>query len=160
MKRSLITTLIIGVAVTLIVVALHATKVIAGFETVAGQLVTEYAGATRVVGEKWQYVLVLVIALGVARLEQSRGCGTMARLVNIRVIAGGTVWPGVGLLSLSRIFSAGAVSPGAPVCSPRRRRVVGFFTQEPLTSNPHIVCRSRLQRAISASWRRENFVRR
>ena len=71
MKRSLITTLIIGVAVTLIVVALHATKVIAGFETVAAQLVTEYAGATRVVGEKWQYVLVLVIALGVAWLTLS-----------------------------------------------------------------------------------------
>ena len=71
MKRSLITTLIIGVAVTLIVGALHATKVIAGFETVAAQLVTDYAGATRVVGEKWQYVLVLLIALGVAWLTLS-----------------------------------------------------------------------------------------
>src|SRR6266436_3020254 len=71
MKRSLITTLIIGVAVALIVIALHATKVIAGFEAVAAQLVTEYAGATRVVGEKWQYVLVLLIALGVAWLTLS-----------------------------------------------------------------------------------------
>src|SRR5882757_2382436 len=71
MKRSLITTLIIGVAVTLIVVALHATKVIAGFETVAAQLVTDYAGATRIVGEKWQYLLVLLIALGVAWLTLS-----------------------------------------------------------------------------------------
>jgi hypothetical protein len=68
MKRSLITTLIIGVAVALIVIALHATKVIAGFEAVAAQLVTDYAGATRVVGEKWQYVLVLLVALGVAWL--------------------------------------------------------------------------------------------
>src|SRR5438477_2307354 len=75
MKRSLITTLIIGVAVTLIVVALHATKVIAGFETVAAQLVTDYAGATRVVGEKWQYVLVLLIALGVAWLTLSNLAG-------------------------------------------------------------------------------------
>jgi class 3 adenylate cyclase len=66
MKRSLITTLIIGVAVTLIVAALHATKVIAGFEAVTAQLVTDYAGATRVFGEKWQYLLVLLIALGVA----------------------------------------------------------------------------------------------
>ena len=150
MKRSLITTLIIGVAVALIVVALHATKVIAGFEAVAAQLVTDYAGATRVVGEKWQYVLVLLIALGVAWLTLSNR-SAMARLVINRVIAGGTVWPGVGLLSLPRIFSAGAVSPGGRVCSPRRRRVVGFFTQEPLTSNPHIVCRSRFQRAISPS---------
>ena len=71
MKRSLITTLIIGVAVALIVGALHATKVIAGFEAVAAQLVTDYAGATRVVGEKWQYVFVLLIALGVAWLSLS-----------------------------------------------------------------------------------------
>src|SRR5437867_12607069 len=66
MKRSLITMLIVGVAVAVIVVALHATKVIAGFEAVAAQLVTDYAGATRVVGEKWQNVLVLLIGLGVA----------------------------------------------------------------------------------------------
>jgi adenylate cyclase len=71
MKRSLITTLIIGVAVALIAGALHATKVIAGFEAVAAQLVTDYAGATRVVGKKWQYVFVLLIALGVAWLSLS-----------------------------------------------------------------------------------------
>jgi class 3 adenylate cyclase len=75
MKRSLITTLIIGVAVALIVIALHATKVIAGFEAVVAQLVTDYAGATRVVGEKWQYVFVLVIALGVAWLGLSDPAG-------------------------------------------------------------------------------------
>ena len=71
MKRSLITTLVIGVAVALIVGALHATRVIAGFEDVAAQLVTDYAGATRVVGEKWQYVLVLLIAFSVAWLSLS-----------------------------------------------------------------------------------------
>src|SRR5437762_11337238 len=71
MRRLLITTLIIGVAVALIVAALHATKVIGGFETVAAQLVTDYTGATRVIGEKWQYLLVLLIALGVAWLSLS-----------------------------------------------------------------------------------------
>ena len=71
MKRSLITTLIIGVVVALIVGALHATKVIAGFETIVAQLVTDYASAIRVVGEKWQYVLVLLVALGVAWLSLS-----------------------------------------------------------------------------------------
>jgi class 3 adenylate cyclase len=71
MKRSLITTLIVGIVVALIVGALHATKVIAGFETVAAQLVTDYAGATRVVGDKWQYIFVLLIALGVAWLSLS-----------------------------------------------------------------------------------------
>ena len=71
MKRSLITTLIIGVAVAVIVGALHATKVIAGFETVVAQLVTDYASATRVVGAKWQYLFVLLVALGVAWLSLS-----------------------------------------------------------------------------------------
>ena len=71
MKRSLITTLIIGVAVALIVGTLHATKVIAGFEGAISQLVTDYTHATKVVGDKWQYVLVLVIALGVAWLTLS-----------------------------------------------------------------------------------------
>src|SRR5262245_48487335 len=71
MKRSLITTLIIGVAVAVIVGVLHATKVIAGFETVVAQLVTDYASATRVVGQKWQYVFVLLISVGVAWLTLS-----------------------------------------------------------------------------------------
>jgi class 3 adenylate cyclase len=71
MKRSLITALIIGVVVALIVGALHATKVIAGFETIAAQLGTDYASATRIVGEKWQYLFVFLIALGVAWLSLS-----------------------------------------------------------------------------------------
>ncbi|HXQ02471.1 MAG TPA: hypothetical protein VN801_05840, partial [Candidatus Udaeobacter sp.] len=69
MKRSLITTLVIGVIVAIIVGALHATKAIADFETAAAQLVSDYAGATRVVGEKWQYVFVLVTAVDVAWLS-------------------------------------------------------------------------------------------
>ena len=69
MKRLLITTLVIGVPVALVVGALHATKSMAGFENAAGQLVADYAGATRVVGEKWQYVFVLLVALGVTWLS-------------------------------------------------------------------------------------------
>src|SRR4029434_4976944 len=69
MKRSLVTTLVIGVAVTIVVGVLHATKAIAGFETGVTQLVSDYASATRVVDEKWQYVLVLVTAAGVAWLS-------------------------------------------------------------------------------------------
>ena len=71
MKRLLIATLIIGVAVAVAVGALHATKFMAGFEAVATRLVTDYASATRIVGEKWQYVFVLLIALGVAWLRLS-----------------------------------------------------------------------------------------
>jgi adenylate cyclase len=66
MKRLLITTLIIGVAVALGVGWLHGSKTTAGLEAVAAQLVSDYAGATRIVSEKWQYVFVLLIALGVA----------------------------------------------------------------------------------------------
>src|SRR5207247_10970809 len=69
MKRSLITTLIIGVAVGLIVGLLHATRAIVGLETALGALVSHYGSATRVVGEKWQYVFVLLLALGVAWLS-------------------------------------------------------------------------------------------
>jgi class 3 adenylate cyclase len=69
MKRSLVTTLVIGVAVAIVVGVLHATKAIAGFEAGVTQLVSDYAGATRIVGEKWQYVLVLVTAIGVAWLS-------------------------------------------------------------------------------------------
>jgi len=69
MKRSLITTLIVGVAVALAVGALHASKALAGFEAAAAQLLSDYAGATRIVSEKWQYVLVLLVALAVAWLS-------------------------------------------------------------------------------------------
>src|SRR6059058_308833 len=68
MKRLAITTLVIGFSVAIIVGALHATKSVAGFENAASQLVADYSGATRVVGEKWQYVFVLLVALGVSWL--------------------------------------------------------------------------------------------
>jgi len=68
MKRSLITTLVIAIAVAIVVALLHATKVTADFEAGIGRLVSDYAGATRVVGEKWQYVFVFLIAAGVAWL--------------------------------------------------------------------------------------------
>ena len=69
MKRSLITTLVIAIAVAIVVGILHATKAIAGFEAGVVRLVSDYAGATRVVGGKWQYVFVLLIAAGVAWLS-------------------------------------------------------------------------------------------
>ena len=69
MKRLLITTLIIGIVVAIAVGALHAGKSIAGFESAAAQLVSDYAGATRIVSEKWQYVFILLTALGAAWLS-------------------------------------------------------------------------------------------
>jgi class 3 adenylate cyclase len=72
MKRLAITTLVIGVAVAIVVGALHAAKLLAGFENATAQLVSDYAGATRVVADKLQYVFVLLIALGVAWLTLSK----------------------------------------------------------------------------------------
>jgi adenylate cyclase len=72
MKRLLITTLIIGVAVAFGVGALHASKTTAGLEALGAQLVSDYSSATRIVSEKWQYVFVLLIALGVAWLSLSK----------------------------------------------------------------------------------------
>ena len=72
MKRSLITTGIIGVVAAIIVGALHVSRLMLGFETAVAELVSRYAGATRVVGEKWQYVFVLLLALGAAWLGLSR----------------------------------------------------------------------------------------
>jgi len=69
MRRSLFTTLIIGGAVAAILSALHATGLLFGLETAAGGLVSDYASATRVVSEKWQYVFVSLLALGVAWLR-------------------------------------------------------------------------------------------
>src|SRR5438132_14141288 len=71
MKRSLLTALIIGVAVAAVVSALHASRLILGFETAAGTVVSDYTSATRVVSEKLQYVLILLLALGVAWLSLS-----------------------------------------------------------------------------------------
>src|SRR4029077_3705739 len=68
MKRSLITTLVIGVAVAIVVGVLHATKMLEGFEAGVARLASDYAGARRDVGEKWQYVFVLLIAAGVTWL--------------------------------------------------------------------------------------------
>jgi len=71
MKRLLITTLVIGVAVAFAVGALHASKSLAGIENAGARLVSDYAGATRIVGEKWQYVFILLVALIVAWLSLS-----------------------------------------------------------------------------------------
>ena len=102
MKRTLATTLIIGVAVAAIVGALHATKVIAGFEAVAAQLVTDYASATRVVGEKWQYVFVLLVAIGVAWLSLSNVPRWRSRLLTGLLLLElfGLAW----VCSLYRVF--------------------------------------------------------
>jgi class 3 adenylate cyclase len=69
MKRLAITTLVIGIVAACAAGALHATKSITALETAVGALVANYASATKVVSDKLQYVLLLVVALGVAWLS-------------------------------------------------------------------------------------------
>jgi adenylate cyclase len=71
MKRSAITTLVIGVVAACAVGVLHATKSIAALDTAVATLVANYAGATKIVSDKLQYVLVLLVAFGVAWLSLS-----------------------------------------------------------------------------------------
>ena len=71
MKRLLITTLVIGVAVAFAVGGLHASKALAGVENAGARLVSDYGGATRIVSDKAQYVFVLLIPLVVAWLSLS-----------------------------------------------------------------------------------------
>jgi class 3 adenylate cyclase len=86
MKRSLFTTLIIGGAIAAIVSALHATGLLLGLETAVGGLVSDYASATRVVSEKWQYVLVSLLGFGVAWLSLSRVPRGGARLLIVFLV--------------------------------------------------------------------------
>ena len=102
MKRLLITTLIIGVAVALGVGALHASKAIAGLEAVAAQLVSDYAGATRIVSQKWQYVFILLIALGAAWISLSKVPRWRSRLLLVLFLV--ELFALSWVLSLYRIF--------------------------------------------------------
>src|SRR6266404_3845040 len=102
MKRSLVTTLIVGVAVAGIVSVLHASGLIARFELAATELISNYASATRVVSEKWQYVFVPLLALGVAWLTLTsvsrRGMRWLFLVLLIELL--GLSW----VCSLYRIF--------------------------------------------------------
>jgi hypothetical protein len=102
MKRSLVATIIIGVVVAGIVCALHASGLILRFERVAIEPISDYAGATRVVSEKWQYVFVPLLALGVAWLTLTsvsrRGMRWLFLVLLIELL--GLSW----VCSLYRIF--------------------------------------------------------
>ena len=102
MKRSLFTTLIIGGAVAAIVSALHATGLLLGLETAVGGLVSDYASATGVVSEKWQYVFVSLLGFGVAWLSLSRVPRGGARLLIVFLVIEllGLSW----VCSLYRVF--------------------------------------------------------
>lgn len=97
MKRSVITTLIVGVAVAIIIGALYVSGLIPRLE-----LVSDYANATKVVGEKWQYIFVLLLALGVAWLSLSGVPQSRSRLLVVVLLIElvGLSW----VCSLYRVF--------------------------------------------------------
>ena len=102
MKRSLVTTVIVGVAVAGIVSVLHASGLILRFERAVIGPISDYARATRVVSEKWQYVFVPLLALGVAWLTLTsvsrRGVRWLFLVLSIELL--GLSW----ICSLYRIF--------------------------------------------------------
>jgi class 3 adenylate cyclase len=102
MKRSLVTTVIVGVAVAGIVSVLHASGLILRFERAVIGPISDYTRATRVVSEKWQYVFVPLLALGVAWLTLTsvsrRGVRWLFLVLSIELL--GLSW----VCSLYRIF--------------------------------------------------------
>ena len=154
MKRSLITTLVIGVAVAIVVGALHATKAIAGFEAGVAQLVSDYAGATRVVGEKWQYIFVLLIAAGVAwlSLRNLPRDGRETTLFGFLLVE---------LLVLSWVCSLYRVFFQPVPCIFAVALAVAFaegwtalFAEGPLAFSAHNLCQSPLEKRISSCQQR------
>src|SRR4029450_9149429 len=102
MKRSLFTTLIIGGAIAAIVSTLHATGLFLGIESAAGGVVSDYASATRVVSEKWQYLFISLLALSGVWLGLSRVPRGGARLLIVFLVIEllGLSW----VCSLYRVF--------------------------------------------------------
>ena len=97
MKRSLFTTLIIGGIIAAIVSVLHATGLLLGVETAVGGLVSDYGSATRVVGDKWQYLFILLLALGSVWIALTRVPRGGARLLIVFLV--------IELLGLSWVCS-------------------------------------------------------
>lgn len=66
MKRSVVVSLGIGLLAAVVVGVLHASGLLSRFELSATEYISHYSAATRVVGKQWQYVIILLLALGVA----------------------------------------------------------------------------------------------
>ncbi|MEP6938089.1 MAG: hypothetical protein ABI871_08470 [Chthoniobacterales bacterium] len=69
MKRSLLPALVIGVLVSGLILALHRSGVALRGELALTDLVSPSGAATHIVGEKWQYVFVTLLSLGIGWLS-------------------------------------------------------------------------------------------
>jgi class 3 adenylate cyclase len=82
MKRPLLASAIVAVAVGGVIAALHATRLLLPLEQPLAHFVSRDLGATKSVTDLWQYVFVLVLALGVATFTlTSSGRGRLGWLV-------------------------------------------------------------------------------
>lgn len=68
MKRSLVIGLTIGAVVAFIIAALHASGLLVHVEMSLTERVAHYRTATHIVGNKWQYLLIVILSLGTAAL--------------------------------------------------------------------------------------------
>src|SRR6266478_5523347 len=102
MKRSLVTTLIIGFSVSGIVSVLHASGLIARLELAVTGPFSNYASAARVISERWQPGIALPLSLGVAWLTLSSVPRRRVRLLVLFLLIEllGLSW----VCSLYRIF--------------------------------------------------------
>ena len=66
MKRSLIVGLTIGVLVAVLVSLLQASRLLAGLEMSVTEYLSHYRTASHFVGDKWQYLLIVILSLGVS----------------------------------------------------------------------------------------------
>src|SRR5256714_15591143 len=102
MKRSLLATLIVGIAVVLIVAALQLSPQVVQFESRTADHVSSYAAATHVVPKQWQYVFMSILSFGVAALTV-----TSLRRGRIGLIALGLLFEIVAvawILALYKVF--------------------------------------------------------
>ena len=149
MKRSLITTLVIGVVVTTVVGALHATKVIVGFEAAIAQLVSDYARATRVWAKNGRCSFLSWCRCR-CRVAEPEEPAAAPEATCCSVFYWSSSCAFVGLLALSDFFPARSLHFCGRTCGARRGRLDRFFAERPLAFSPNALCESPLEKRISS----------
>ncbi len=102
MKRSLLLALIIGVIAGAMVMALHRSGVLLPLEMATADVLARRSVATSMVGDKWQYFFVFVLALGVAWMtfETTRRARLGGIIAFLLIEVAGVAW----VCSLYQVF--------------------------------------------------------